>query len=156
LPLAGSFARSSYRVRLTLRRLNPREGFAMILPVADQQVALFLDYVTPGTRTTHTMRTTLAMVDGKAASQVPGAVEGQQVQDSEPHDLEITVEAGPKTAKITATLDDRPLYEWTGPASALRLNTAWPAFPPSTLALGAMSADWVVSAVKVKRLEAGK
>ena len=80
-------------------------------------------------------------------------VRGQQIEDSEPHDLEITVRLSARTVQIVATLDDRPLYEWSGPATSLNLGKMWSSLPQPTLHLGAGTADWVVSAVKVKRLE---
>jgi hypothetical protein len=96
-------------------------------------------------------------VEGKSLSESPGASREQQIKDSEPHDLELSVRLSARTAQITATLDDRPLYEWSGLAATLSLgNNQWPSPAQPTLHLGASTADWVVSAVKVKRLEPGK
>ena len=147
LPLGGSYARSSYQMRVTLRSLKQESVFAAILPVADQQVSFLLDgYPQDG------FSTSLSGIDGKYREDVPGAVRGQQIKDSEPHDLEITVRLSARTVQIVATLDDRPLYEWSGPATSLNLGKMWSSLPQPTLHLGAGTADWVVSAVKVKRL----
>ncbi len=77
------------------------------------------------------------------------------MKDSEPHDLEVTVRLEGANATITITLDGQPLYTWAGPVSSLNQHPSWKT-PPGTLALGTFAADWVVSEVKVKRLDAGK
>ena len=55
--------------------------------------------------------------------------------------------------RFESRLDEQPLYEWSGAATALSLYSKWPAIPQGSLALGAHAANWVVYAVKVKRLE---
>ena len=83
-----------------------------------------------------------------------GALHGRQVGDSEEHELELTVRLDGTEVKFTSTLDGQPLYEWTGPAAALGQNPQWTTTtPPGSFPLGAFDADWVVYAVKVKRLE---
>jgi hypothetical protein len=132
---------------MSVRSLGQKSFIAAILPVADQQTCFIVDgapekgYVTG-----------LWTIDRKPAEDTPGVVRGQQIKDSEPHDLEITVRLSACTAQITATLDDRPLYDWSGPATSLGLATQWPSLPQPTLHLGANAANWIVSAVKVKRL----
>lgn len=147
VPLGGSFARSSYQVRVTLRSLDPKSFLAVILPVGDQSVSFLLHRPLDG------FITGLAVVDGKSGTDMPNVVRGRQISDSEPHEIEITVRLSARTAQIVATLDDRPLYEWSGPTSSLSIGKLWPPLPQPTLHLGASSADWVVSAVKVRRLD---
>jgi hypothetical protein len=72
------------------------------------------------------------------------------MKDTEGHDLEVTVRLDGADATHITTLDDQPLYEWTGPAD-LSQDVRWKTLP-GTLALGTMAADWVVYGVKVKRL----
>ena len=84
---------------------------------------------------------------------MPGFVEGQQLNDSDPHDLELVVRLDGGNATILVSLDAKPFYQWTGPVDALSQADSWaeasePAFP----ALGTNNRNWVVSEVKVKRL----
>jgi hypothetical protein len=92
------------------------------------------------------------MVDGKVGPTVPGALKGQQVKDTEPHDLELTVRLDGANAKITATLDVRPLYEWTGPIAGLSLRFSWGTSPPGAISLSSSNANSLVSELKAKRL----
>ena len=57
-----------------------------------------------------------------------------------------------ENATITAMLDGKPIYEWTGPTSALSLYPSWATSEPGTIALGTYSGGWAVSEVKLKRL----
>ena len=148
IPLPGDFAGSSYQVRVKLRQLAPQNVFAVLLPVADRQVAFNLDGFPEDGHFT-----SLAQIDGHGGNTVPGALAGKQIRDSDQHDLELGVRLEGATVGVEATLDDAPLYQWSGPATSLSLNSVWPAVPPGTLALGTSGADWVVYAVKVKRLE---
>jgi len=97
--------------------------------------------------------TGLILVNGKFGKDLPGTVQGKQVQDTEPHVLEVTVRLDGANATITTTLDTRPLYEWAGPIAALSQHPAWATTPPGALALGTHFGRWAVSAVKVKRLD---
>ena len=83
---------------------------------------------------------------------VPGSLNGEQVQDSEQHDLEVTVRLDAANAAITATLEARSLYKWVGPIASLSQHAIWTT-PPGILALGTMTAEWAVYEVKVKRLD---
>lgn len=100
--------------------------------------------------------TGLILVNGKYGKDLPGVVEGKQMNDTELHELEVTVRIDGANATITTTLDTRPLYEWTGPTAALSHHKAWATTEPGALALGTVASGWAVSEVKVKRLEAGK
>lgn len=96
-------------------------------------------------------------INGEEGKNAHGALHGQQVGDSEEHDPELTVRLDGTEVKFTSTLDSQPLYEWTGPAAARGEDPKWTTkTPPGSFALGAFDADWVVYAVKVKRLDAGK
>jgi len=147
LPLPGNFSGTSYQVRVKLRQLSAQKVFRLVLPIADQTVGFEIDgWPAKG------YRTGLARVNGLETLNEPGSVHGRQVLDSELHDLEVTVRLNGATATITATLDDRPIYSWTGPVTALTQSPDWKS-TPGALALGTMAADWVVYEVKVKRLE---
>ena len=145
LPLPGNLSGTSYQVRVKLRQLTAKDVFHLELPVADQMVGFDLDG-----SPRDGFYTGLQRVKDKGAKDAPGALHGKQVKDSEQHDLEVTVRPDGTNATITATLDDQPLYEWTGPTADL--SPVWKT-PPGTLALGTSAADWVVYEVKVKRLE---
>ena len=83
-------------------------------------------------------------------------MDGKQVKDTTAHDLEVTVRLEGTNTTITATLDSRPLYQWTGPSAALTQDRGWATIDCGALGLGTYSGGWAVSEVKVRRLEAGK
>ena len=147
LPLPGSLSGTSYQVRVKLRQLKAKTVFHLALPIGDRMVGFDVDG-TPADG----FYNTLLRVNGKMGKNVPGAVHGKQVKDSEQHDLEVIVRLDGTNATITTTLDGQPLYEWTGPTADLSQHEKW-ITPPGTLALGTVAADWVVYEVKVKRLE---
>lgn len=148
-PLPGDFAATSYQVRMKLRQVGKVwQTLFLALPVGDGTVGFDLDgWPQLG------YRTGISKVEGKVVPDRPGALEGRQINDQEPHDLEATVLlAGPKVT-ITFKLDAREIYQWTGPASALSLDYVWMAkIPPGKLCLGALSPNWSVWDIKVKRL----
>jgi WD40 repeat protein len=145
LPLPGNYAGASYQVRIGLRRIDPKNVLQIILPVGGRAVGFALDgYASSFTG--------LSRVHNAEVKDLPGAVQGPQVTDAERHELELTVRIDAASAKITARLDGRPLYEWAGPIAELSVNDRWPAPPPGALALGAAAADWVVYEVQAKRL----
>jgi hypothetical protein len=146
LPLTGNLNGKSYQVRVKLRQLAPTNGIHLNLPVGDHTVGFDLDGDSG-------RWTGLTLVDGKWGSALPGSLPGKQLKDSEQHSLEVTVRLDGAKARITTTLDGRPLYEWTGPTTALSQHTAWATTEIGTLALGTMANDWVVYEVKVKRLD---
>lgn len=84
-------------------------------------------------------------MNGKLGKDLPGVVEGKQVNDTEPHELEIAVRLDGANATITTTLDDKPLYEWTGPTAALSQSPVWATTKSGTLALGTYAGGWAVS-----------
>lgn len=149
LPLPGDLFGASYQVRVKLRQLTARNVFHVVLPVGDRMTGFELDGY-------EGRYTGLQEVNGKRAADVPGIVKGRQVKDSEPHVLDVTVRLDGANATIITTLDTRPLYTWTGSTAALSQNATWATTAPGSLALGAAAADWVVSEVKVKRLDAEK
>jgi hypothetical protein len=146
-PVSGRLSGTSYQVRVKLRQLTDKQVFHVALPVGDRMCGFDLDGRPHGG-----IYTSVMLVDGKYGKDLPGAVEGKQVKDSEPHDLEVTVRLDGANAKITTTLDGQPLYEWTGPTAALSQLPSWKT-PPGTLALGTFAGGWAVSEVKLKRLE---
>ena len=139
---------TSYQLRVKLRQLAAKQGVHIELPVADSMVGFDLD----GWGGKYTG---LNRVNNKSGKELPGVLEGKQVPDSEQHDLEVTVRLDGDNATLTTTLDDQPLYKWSGLTAALSKDVNWKN-PPGTLALGTMNANWVVYEVKVKRLEAAK
>ena len=151
LPLPGEMSGTSYRVRMKLRQLA-ENVFHVVLPVADRMCGFELE----GGRDSGSSYTGLIKVNGKWGKDLPGAVEGKQVKDTEPHELEVTVRLDGAKATITATLDTRPLYAWTGPTADLSQLKNWATTEPGALALGTFAGGWAVSEVKVKRLDVGK
>jgi len=146
LPLPGDLSGTSYQVRVKLREVSAKDVFHIVVPVADRMCGFELDGF--GGKFTGLMQ-----VNGKGGKDAPGVVEGKQIKDSEPHDLEVSVRLGGVNATISTTLDSRPLYAWAGPIAALSQNTAWATTEPGFLALGTHAGGWAVSEVKVKRLD---
>ncbi len=146
LPLPGEFSGTSYRVRVRMRQLSAKDVFYIGLPIADRMCGFVLEGRLGG------IYTCLHVVDGKSGKDLPGAVEGKQVNDDAPHVLEVTVRIDGANATITTTLDTHPLYEWTGPTAALSQHPAWAKTKPGALALGTYAGDWAVSEVRVKRV----
>lgn len=144
---------TSYTVRMKLRQLPAKNVFHVVLPVADRMCGFDFEG-----RLIGAICTGLIQVDGKYGKDLPGVVVGKQVNDTEPHDLEVTVRLDGANATITATLDGNPLYEWTGPTATLSQHPSWAAATaePGALALGTYAGGWAVSEVKLKRLDAGK
>ncbi|MGB8168816.1 MAG: protein kinase [Chthoniobacteraceae bacterium] len=149
LPLPGEVSGTSYRVRIKLRQLPAKDVFHVILPVGDRMTGFELDGFAG-------KYTGLNAVNGTQGKNLPGVVEGKQVNDAEPHELEVTVRLDGTSATITTTLDTLPLYEWTGPTAALSQARVWATTKLGALALGTYAGGWAVSEVKVKRLDAGK
>jgi formylglycine-generating enzyme required for sulfatase activity len=148
LPLPGSFVNTSYQVRVTLRESIRGDVFEVALPVGDRMTSFELD-------AWHGEFTGLNTADGTNSKTSSGSVHGKQIQDSAPHDLEISVRLEGANAKITTTLDARPLFEWTGRVAALGQALPWArTSPDGFLALGSLSGEWIVSAVKARRLSA--
>ena len=105
LPLPGRVSGTSYQVRVRMRRLAGKGVFHVVLPVADRMCGFDLDgFPDQG------HRTGLITVNGKAGKDLPGTVQGKQVNDTEPHALEVTVRLDGGNATVTTTLDGQPLY----------------------------------------------
>ena len=134
-----------------MRRVTENTALLLVaLPVGDQMVGFELDsFPADG------YRTGLNRIGGVPLSQIPGGLRGRQVKDLDPHTLELTIRQNFANAEITATLDDQLVYHWSGPVGELSQPPMWIS-RPGVLSLGAMAAGWVVSGVKVKRLDSGK
>ncbi|TWU50493.1 hypothetical protein Poly51_37820 [Rubripirellula tenax] len=76
------------------------------------------------------------------------------MKDAEPHTLEVTVRLDGENATITTNLVGQPLYEWTGSIAALSQSKVWYKAQPGVLAIRTKLGGWVVSEVKVKKLDA--
>jgi WD40 repeat protein len=148
-PMPCQVSGISYQVRAKLRQLSNVNFVHLILPVADRMCGFEIE----GGRTLGGIYSGLMMVNGKVGKDIPGVLEGEVINDTALHDLEVTVRLDGENATITAMLDGKPLYEWTGPTSALRLYPSWSTSEPGTIALGTYDGGWAVSEVKLKRLE---
>ena len=147
VPLPGNFAHASYHLELKVRRLTPADSLTVFLPVAGRQTGFMLDgYPQAG------YVSGLHYVDGKGDTQQPNAVLGLQISDSEAHQLDLIVRVGPVTAIIEAKLDDRPLFRWTGLPAALSMNGRFTGLAPNQFGLGSHKAEWIITAMKVRRL----
>ncbi len=143
--LPGNFAQTSYQMRVKLRALDPKQSFAVFLPVAGKRAAFSLG--APRGNGFSTYLNTASGSDGA------GPVKGQVLKDSELHELELTVRLDGDNARFEARLDEQPLYQWSGPVAELRAQLKeWGSVPAESIGLGTHRPDWVVYAVKVKRL----
>jgi serine/threonine protein kinase/WD40 repeat protein len=150
IPLPVYSTDTGYQLRLKLRQVEPREVFHLDLPVGSRMVGFDLDGAPFAGYTTG-----LVQVDGKWGKNLPGTVSGKRIKDDKFHDLEVTVRLNGLQTDITFSLDGMPLYRWTGPNQSLSGIPFWRSVP-GRISVGSMTTDWVVSEVKVKRLEAGK
>lgn len=148
IALPGEFAQCSYQVRVKLRQLVSKDSIDVVLPVVGRRASFMLDGYPKGG-----FFSCLREINGERPESAPGTVKGKVVKDSETHELELTVRLEGVNVRFEARLDDQPLYQWSGPVSELRLVKEWQTAPPGVIALGTHSADWLVYAVKVKRLE---
>lgn len=146
LPLPGNYADTSYQVRVRLQATNPKSSFHLGLPVGDGMTGFRLN----GWGGKYTG---LERVDGKSLAKGPGVVEGDQVKDSRSHELEVGVLHDGANVRISATLDDRSIFEWNGPTASLSQGKDWTTASAGNLALGAKTEGLKVFEVKVKRLE---
>jgi hypothetical protein len=145
LSLPGTFSDSSYQVHVRLRQELPKAFFYVSFPVGDRMGAFIFDW--------ENKITGLIEVDGKGADRAPGSLNGKQVKDSKPHNLELTVRLNGANATISVLLDKRPFYEWNGAITAV--GPSWlPAAPLGTIGIGTNTDDWQVSDLKVRRLGA--
>jgi hypothetical protein len=145
LPLPGAFAGTNYQVRVKLRQAEAKDGFHLILPIGDHHVLFGLDSWGGDC-------TSLSKVGMKNNTQVPGHVDGKKVKDANPHLLEVAVRLDGTNATITATLDARPLFTWTGLIAELSVYSNWGTPAPSTLYLATATKGWFISEVKAKHL----
>lgn len=146
LLLGGDFSGTNYAVRVRFRMIDARESLHVILPVGNRMTGFDLHgFPKAG------YFSGLCLVDGKFSSDVAGAVRGKVIHDAQPHRLEITVRLLGFNSKVTATLDDAPFYEWTGPIESLSQRSYWES-PTGTLGIGAYAPNWVVEEVKARRM----
>ena len=149
LHLPCELAGGSYQMRLTLQRMKSGSTFHIALPVGDRMCGLDLD----GKSGRDPPTTGLVTVNGKWGVRLPGVVIGRQVKDLRPHDLDIAVGLQGASVTITTLLDSKLLYEWSGPMASLRQAPFWvEKTKPGVLGFGNRG-QWVVSEVKVKRLD---
>jgi hypothetical protein len=148
LVLPGEYAGASYQVRAKLQQLYERESISFLLPVGDHMVGAALDgWPTKG------WHSGLNLVDGQDPTRLAGSVDGKQIKDAGRHNFEVTVRLNGANATITARLDAKPFFEWTGAVSSLSLSKYWITAPPGSLCLATHHTNWSVSELKVKRLD---
>ena len=147
VPLPGDFGHTSYHLELKVRRLTPVDSLTVFLPVAGRQTGFMLDGYPQAN-----FISGLHYVDGKGDKDQPNAVLGLLVKDAESHQLDILVRVGPVTSSIDVQLDGRPLYRWTGLPSALSMNSRFKGLTANQIGLGAHKPEWIIEAMRVKRL----
>jgi serine/threonine protein kinase/WD40 repeat protein len=147
VPLPGDFANASFQVQMTFQRTGQGDSLHVFLPVGTRQTSFMLDgYPTEG------HRSTLHFLDGDGGWRDPKATKGQQIQDAQAHQLEVSVRVGNGTSAIETQLDGKPLYRWSGPTSSLSMSPRFLGLPPGQLGFGSHGPEWVITAVKLRRL----
>ena len=143
LAIATGFARSSYQIQAKIRRFKPNESFTILIPVGDSQTGVTLDG--------YPHLNFLSGLD-YAGNKPFHPVAGLQVNDSEVHQLDIIVRTNAELYTIEVKLDERPLFQWSGPASDLSRNARYTGLARDQIGIGTHTAEWVVQGLKVKRL----
>jgi|GEM_PF-1804720 len=145
LPLIPIAEGESYEVKVRLTRKGLRHVFVVGLPVGDRMVGFELDGLNGDEHYTG-----LNHVDGKRGSRLPGSLKGVQIADESAHDLLIRVQPSGPTATITATLDGKAIYSWSGPIASLDIEKHWSP-GPGMMGIGALSDEWTVSELRVRK-----
>ena len=145
-PLPANLSDTSYSARVKLSHLEGDGGFILCLPVGDKTITFHLDGFPEDNYYTGLTHVGLP-------KERDFAVRGKQIKDSKPHELEVVVLPDGDNATITASLDTRPIFDWTGSISDLGTHKKFIP-PPEVLSLGVSGAVWSVSDVRVKRFGA--
>lgn len=128
--------------------LNEELKAVRLSPVGDRQVSFNLDGYPQEGYCSSVMR-----INGRRGTQTPGAVRGPQIRDTDLHELTIGVWLTGAVVDIEVQFDAPPLTRCSRRTALVGLSPGWTTPPPGSLALGTFSTRWMVSAVKVKRLE---
>ena len=147
MSLPGEFVNTSYQLQLSFHRGDPREFLGVFLPVGTRQTGFVLDGYAP-----RGFRSGLHLLNGNTAYYDPQVIKGRQIDDHHPHQLEFLVHHDGLTSEIKVRLDDRPLYRWSGPTSALSMSPRIKGVTPGHLGLGSHYDEWTITAVRVRRL----
>jgi hypothetical protein len=131
-----------YELRLSYERPDQppgEDGMALFLPVGTRSAAVIVRAHDLG----------LDMVGGKRYSENQ-TTKRDEFADGRPHELDVKVMAGAKEARIIATVDGRPEFDWTGPLSELSMHESWNLPAPFTLGIGAWQSAYIISSLQVR------
>lgn len=144
VPMPGRYTNASYQAFFKIQQTSIDQGLPIVLPVGERMTGIDLD-------TWSGKYTGLVVVDIKEIKDLPGVVNGKQITDTNIHELEVTVQLADANATINVSLDNSPLYKWTGQYASLSQHSAW-ATEPRVIGLGALTPNWAIHEVKVRRL----
>lgn len=146
LTVPGDGEISSCRLRFTMRRHSGATGLGFRLPWGPRLVSFEFDQRYDGM-----FQSVLGRPGGRIGRAVSGVALGQRVLDSAPHVLEFTFRLVGKRMAFWATLDGKPLCDWSGPLSAFGSDRP-PDMPAGALQLVSRGAAWEISEIKLQRL----
>lgn len=131
-----------YELRLSYERPDQppgEDGMALLLPVGTRPAAVIVRAHDIG----------LDMVGGKRYSENQ-TTKRDEFPDGRPHELDVKVMAGAKDARIIATVDGRPGFDWTGPLSELSMHDSWNIPAPFTLGIGSWQSSYIISSLQLR------
>jgi len=146
LPLPISLANRNYEARLTVREHTLINGLRIVIPVGNRLAEIGFDsWLAEGGFTGLVLINGIAITDPSRTD----VRRGPQTTDTNAHELYIRVQLEGGNTTISLTRDTQPLYEWTGPISAL--STEYDGtLPTDQIALRAIAGNWVVDQVMVR------
>ncbi len=145
--LPGELVNESYQLQIAIRRLEPKDFLGIVLPVGTRQTCFVLDgYPTSG------HFSGLHLLGGTTARYDPNAVEGRQIRNNAPHQIEVIVRHGGLTSQIEVHLDSQPFYRWNGPTSSLSMSPRIRGIAPGRIGFASHLPEWVISSANVRRL----
>jgi len=135
-----------YTVRITARRTEATREFGIFFPVAERNIGFNFDMWQPKCGSVLTFGSGLNM-------QRPDVVWGSKFHDLANHTIELTVRVTRPQAHIAVQFDGKPHYQWTGPLSEVTRSSYWNNAASGVISVGSHGPHWIVSEVKVKRIE---
>ena len=147
IELPVSLTNTSYEIRLTLRKAKEKEVFHIAFPVGETMTGFELD----GAYTAGHY-SGLILLNGKEPRYLKDiSTHGQQVKDALPHELSLIVQLNDSEVTMTASVDGKQIYEWTGPIDALSQLKAWDKTTKGKPAVGTLQANWEVHKASIRR-----
>jgi hypothetical protein len=134
-----------YRVEVRFVRGSGGDTVAVILPVGKTSVQLCLSNLVG---TAHG----LSRVNGQAAPSNETAVRPGSLENGREYSVQATVTSKDGSVTVKATLDGKPLVDWSGAESSLAPPPAWRLPKPECLGLGVANSEVVFLQARLQML----